>query len=678
MLATPAGLAVTHCEKEEALRRHFSEFLGAAPPRLAALNWEALGYAQRDLSHLEAPFSIEELKAAVFALPAEKTPGPDGLIGRFYRSCWEIISEDLFDAMVALAEQGGACFGLLNKANIDLLPKKAEAGSIADYRPIGLIHSFSKIFSKMLASRLAPILPALVSLSQSAFIKKRCIHDDFLHVQGLIREMFKEKTPGFFLKLDIAKAFDTVNWSYLLELLQAMGFGPRWRRWICIFLSTASSKILLNGNPGSQIPHASGLRQGDPLSPMLFVLAIDPLHHLFRLATEESILRQIRPRPVCFTVSLYADDADIFVTPDPQDMRVVRQILATFGDASGLRTNLAKSEAFPIQYTEEQISAALQIFPAKRGEFPCTYLGLPLHHSRLKAIHFQPLIDKLGARLTGWWGKHFTRAGRVLLCRSVLSAMVIYHLVVFKLPKWIIRQIEKIKRGFLWMNPRAVSGSRPHSRVNWSTVCRPKELGSLGVFDINEKFGRALRLRWPWYAWTDQARPWQGIALPCDATDMELFRASTDITIGDGAKCLFWHDRWMPGGALKLQFPELFAIASRKFRTALKELQDRNWLRSLFRLTTATELAQLVKLWASFLEVVLQPRADAISCRWTASGVYSTALAYRYQFAGAYPPFRTAKVWNSHAEPKCHFFAWLALHGKILTADNLAIRGVAT
>jgi hypothetical protein len=129
----------------------------------------------------------------------------------------------------------------------------------------------------------------------------------------------------------------------------------------------------------------------------------------------------------------------------------------------------------------------------------------------------------------------------------------------------------------------------------------------------------------------------------------------------------------MPGGALKLQYPELFAIASRK--SLLKELQDRNWLRSLFRLSTAAELAQLVKLWTALREVVLQPRADAISWRWTASGVYSTASAYRCQFAGAYPPFRTAKVWNTHAEPKCRFFAWLALHGKVLTADNLAIRG---
>ena len=223
--------------------------------------------------------------------------------------------------------------------------------------------------------------------------------------------MHKEKTPGFFLKLDIAKAFDTVSWPYLLELLDHLGFGPRWRRWICSLLSSASSRILLNGKPGPAIRHARGLRQGDPISPMLFILAIDPLHHLFRLAAEEGLLRPIRTRPVRFTVSLYADDAGIFVGPDQQDMQVVCHLLDAFGRASGLRTNLEKSEAFPIQCSEEQILAALAIFPAKRGSFPCTYLGLPLHHSRLKAVHFQPLIDKLGTRLAGWWGKHFTRAG---------------------------------------------------------------------------------------------------------------------------------------------------------------------------------------------------------------------------------------------------------------------------
>jgi hypothetical protein len=143
--------------------------------------------------------------------------------------------------------------------------------------------------------------------------------------------------------------------------------------------------------------------------------------------------------------------------------------------------------------------------------------------------------------------------------------MVLYHLAVFKLPAWVLKRIEKIMRSFLWMKPGATPGARPHSLVNWRTVCRPKELGGLGVLDL-ERFGRAMRLRWLWYAWTDPARPWVGTDHPCDNADMALFRASTVITLGDGARCLFWHDQWSPGGALHHQFPDLFAISTRKRR----------------------------------------------------------------------------------------------------------------
>ena len=115
---------------------------------------------------------------------------------------------------------------LLNSANIILLPKKADASRVTDFRLISLIHSLTKIFAKLLANRLAPRLDSLVSKCQSAFIKKRSIHDNFLYVQNMVRTMQKMKLPALFLKLDIHKAFDTVSWSYLLEVLQALGFGP--------------------------------------------------------------------------------------------------------------------------------------------------------------------------------------------------------------------------------------------------------------------------------------------------------------------------------------------------------------------------------------------------------------------------------------------------------------------
>ena len=137
---------------------------------------------------------------------------------------------------------------------------------------------------------------------------------------------------------------------------------------------------------------------------------------------------------------------------------------------------------------------------------------------------------------------------------------------------------------------------------------------------------------------------------------MELFRASTDVTVGDGEKCLFWHDRWRPGGPLRSQFSELYAIATRKMRTIKKELHQRNWIRALANITNGQHMTQFVQLWAMLQGVQLQGRPDSICWRWTASGVYSTTSAYRCQFFGSCAPFRSAEFWKGHAEAKCRFF----------------------
>jgi hypothetical protein len=117
-----------------------------------------------------------------------------------------------------------------------------------------------------------------------AFIKKRCIHDNFMYVHEVIKGLHKKKILALFIKLDISKAFDTVRWPYLLQVMEYLGFGLRWRNWISSLWCTVSSSFLLNGELGRYILHCSGVRQEDPLSPMTFLLAMEPLHRLFKKA----------------------------------------------------------------------------------------------------------------------------------------------------------------------------------------------------------------------------------------------------------------------------------------------------------------------------------------------------------------------------------------------------------
>jgi hypothetical protein len=261
---------------------------------------------------------------------------------------------------------------------VALLPKKAEAVEVKDFRSISLIHSFAKIVTKILANRLAENLPKMVFPNQSALVNGRNIHDNFMMVRETAKAIHRQKTPRILLKLDIGKAFDSVSWPFLLEVLRHLGFGLLWRNLIAKLLSSSSTRVLVNGEPGDLICHQQGLRQGDPLSPMLFILVMDVLNSLFQKANDLGLLEPLLRRGVGQRVSLYADDVVLFVQPNSNELGVVKELLRVFGKASGLITNINKCSMTPIQCEDHIIEAAQQVLPYNVVPFPCKYLGLPL------------------------------------------------------------------------------------------------------------------------------------------------------------------------------------------------------------------------------------------------------------------------------------------------------------
>jgi hypothetical protein len=282
----------------------------------------------------------------ILSLPADKALGPDGFTRKFYKVCWPIIKHDIMAAVSAVWSRKFCNFELLYSAYITLLPKKDDAVSIKDFRPISLVHSFAKLITKLLANRLAGCLDQMVSPNQSAFIKGRFILDNFMLVQHTTKFLHQQKQARLLLKLDITKAFDTVSWPFLLEVLKNMGFSPIWRDVISGLLATSSTQVLLNGSPGEKIVHRRGLRQGDPLSPMLFTLVMDALCFLVKRASEEGLLQPLARRNLQHRISLYADDVVIFLQPSVSDISITLDILQLFGEASGLKTNVCRRVLF--------------------------------------------------------------------------------------------------------------------------------------------------------------------------------------------------------------------------------------------------------------------------------------------------------------------------------------------
>jgi hypothetical protein len=417
-------------------------------------------------------FTEEEVWATIKALPSDKAPGPDGYTGRFYKVAWEVIKPDLMAAVSRLMQGDVSRLFLLNSAYVTLLPKMADAMEVKDFRPISLMHSFAKIATKLLANRLTTKLPSLVSCNQSAFVKGRCILDNFMLVQETAKALNRQKEPRLLLKLDISKAFDSVSWPFVLEVLQHLGFKPIWCNVLAKLLRSSSTRVLANEEPGDLFCHRRGLQQGDPLSPMLFILVMDVLNSLITKASEQGLLQPLLRRGSGQRVSLYADDVVLFMQPRLEELGFVKETLRIFCIASGLVTNIRKSSVIPISCGDQDLERVQEALPCNLSQFPCKSLGLPLSTMKLPKRDMYPLIDRIADQLPGWKTAFIHTAGRAALIKSVLTAIPVYHLIARQCPKWVFKAIGKIQRGFLWKGSKDIRLSpterRPETEIGSS------------------------------------------------------------------------------------------------------------------------------------------------------------------------------------------------------------------
>ncbi|GJT77168.1 RNA-directed DNA polymerase, eukaryota [Tanacetum coccineum] len=234
---------------------------------------------------LRPPFSREVIKRAVWDFGSEKTTGPDGFTFGFIKCYWDLMADDVFSLVEHFHHDPLIPSGC-NPLFISLIPKVNDPKSVKDFRPISLIGCQAKIIGKLLANRLAEVVSSVVGIEQSAFIKGRQILDGPLMLNEIVGWSKAKKRQLMGFKVDFEKAYDSVSWDYLFEVMGFIGFGDRWSRWIRGLLCSGRASVLVNGSPTEEFIVQRGLRQGDPLSPSLLILIMKGLHIAFKKARE--------------------------------------------------------------------------------------------------------------------------------------------------------------------------------------------------------------------------------------------------------------------------------------------------------------------------------------------------------------------------------------------------------
>lgn len=291
------------------------------------------------------------------------------------------------------------------------------------------------------------------------------------------------------LKLDFEKAFDSVNWAFLFHVMRTFGFGERWISWVQSILSSTRMSVLINGSPTEEFSADRGLRQGDPISPLLFNIVGEILHLLLCKAESLGTIQGIKMGDgPSLTHLQFADDTIIFLDNSWASCKGIKLILKLFEIMSGLKINYGKSQLFATNQDLESANSWAALIGCLVGKWPLSYLGVFIGESCKSKKFWIPMVKKIRTNLSKWKCTSLNKQGRSVLIKSTLNNLPVYWWSLFKTPKGIIKEIDLIRRQFFWgeIQEGNITTKKLHT-LRWDTLCLPKITGGLGLMNTQKK-----------------------------------------------------------------------------------------------------------------------------------------------------------------------------------------------
>uniref|UniRef100_A0A453D719 Reverse transcriptase domain-containing protein n=1 Tax=Aegilops tauschii subsp. strangulata TaxID=200361 RepID=A0A453D719_AEGTS len=417
------------------------------------------------------------------------SPGPDGFNVEFYLATWDWIGEEVTQ-LVTNFYQTATLPSHINNTNIALIPKKLVPLLPTDYRPISLCNVIYKIIAKSLANRLKSHLPDYIDPAQQAFIQGRRISDNIIIAQE-IAHSFSLKSwnhSAFMLKIDLAKAFDRLEWNFIVSALTRKGLHGHFINLIHACISSPTFSVLINGQPSQKFKSSRGIRQGCPMSPYLFVLAINELSIMLNEALRANHLQGISLGPNCPSVHslLFADDLLVCGQATCQEAQAMANLIHHFCASSGQTPNWNKSAILFSSHVPQQVMDDIKIiFPVATLDNNFTHLGHPLilpANNRATAYNF--VLDKFLNKLPSYKANMLSHAARLELIRSVFSAIPVYYMSNILFPKKIIAKLTAVIRNFWWTGIRETDSRKSLCLRAWKDISNSKSEGGLGIRNL--------------------------------------------------------------------------------------------------------------------------------------------------------------------------------------------------
>ncbi|GJR45014.1 RNA-directed DNA polymerase, eukaryota, reverse transcriptase zinc-binding domain protein [Tanacetum coccineum] len=589
-----------------------------------------------------------------------------------------------------------------NSSFIALIPKVPDANLVKDFRPISLIGSIYKIIAKILSNRLVNVLGDIVNEVQSAFIAERQMLDGPFILNEILQWCTKKKKKTLIFKVDFEKAFDSIRWDFLDDVLKEFGFRCKWRNWIQSCLTSSKGSILVNGCPTNEFQFYKGLKQGDPLSPFLFILVMESLHLSFQRIVNAGMFKGIvLDQSLCLSHMFYADDAIFLGEWSDGNISTLIHVLKCFFHASGLKINLNKSKIMGINVESAQVIQAAAKLGCLVLKCPFYYLGTRVGGSMTRVQAWQEIVEKVKSRLSKWKSKTLSIGGRLTLLKSVLGSIPVFHMSIFKVPSKVLHILESIRSHFFNGHD---PGSKKASWVKWNNVLTDKKRGGLGVSSLFA-LNRGLMIKWVWKFLSQKDSLWTKVIVAIHGVGGKIHSEWTSTgkscwlsilsevrslqrkgmyvfdylthKMGNGESTKFWLDHWHTRGIFKDIFPRLYALESSKDVTVSSKIGDTSLVRSFRRIPRGgIEQNQFDSLVELVRSVTIVPSADRWNWNLESTGIFSVASARRRIDEICLPNIGEETRWVKCVPIKINVLAWKIKTDALPTRFNISRRGI--